>query len=162
MADLSPLQYDPKNVEDMGDGFKVVPPGSYPVIIVESEVSDNKNKTGKILTLKYQIIEGPYTGECVIDRLNIVNQSDIAQKIALSQLKHICDAIGFTGQLTRSESLHGKPLSVKVIIEPFTSNTTGKKLDSNKIEKRMPRQSLSTMPAAQAADDSQPPKKMAW
>jgi hypothetical protein len=38
MADLSPLGFIPEQVEDLGDGFKVVPPGIYDVVIVESDV----------------------------------------------------------------------------------------------------------------------------
>lgn len=144
MANMAPLNFDPSQVEDLGDGFKVVPPGTYNVIIAESDVKDTKSG-GKILELKYQIIDGQCVGDTVVDRINIVNSSDKAQKIGLSQLKNICDAIGHKGQLTNSELLHGKPLAVKVVIEKFESNTTpGKMLDSNKVEKRMPKQAAST------------------
>ena len=37
MADLGPLGFNPAEVENMGDGFKVLPPGIYTVIIVEPE-----------------------------------------------------------------------------------------------------------------------------
>lgn len=138
MADLSPLNYDPSLVTDMGDVFKVIPPGIYNVVIVESDVRDNKKGTGKILTLKYQITDGQQVGNTLTDNLNIQNQSEVSQKIGLSHLKHICDAIGFVGVLKDSNQLHGKPLAVKVVVEQFESNTTpGKMLDSNKIEKRM-------------------------
>jgi hypothetical protein len=138
MANLEPLAFNPANVEDMGDGFKVIPPCTVPVVIVESDVTDTKDGTGKMLVLKYQILEGPNVGDTITDRLNIQNKSDVAQKMGMSQLKNICDAIGFAGQLKDSNQLHGKPLSVKVVIEPF-KNKDGKVLDSNKIEKRMAR-----------------------
>jgi hypothetical protein len=138
MADLSPLNYNPANIEDMGDGFKVVPPDIYNVVIVESDVRDNKKGTGKILTLKYQVTDGQQVGNTLTDNLNIQNQSEVSQKIGLSHLKHICDAIGFVGVLKDSNQLHGKPFAVKVVVEQFESNTTpGKMLDSNKVEKRM-------------------------
>lgn len=160
MADLSPLQFAPETTEDLGDGFKVVPPGTYNVVIVESDVKDTK-AGGKMLVMKYQIIDGPQVGETVKDQLNIVNSSDMAQKIGLSQLKNICDAIGHTGQLKDSNQLHGKPFAVKVVVEKFESNTTpGKMLDSNKVEKRMKKQAAST--AATQAHAEQPRQAAAW
>lgn len=155
MANLSPLGFDPANIEDMGDGFKVIPPGTYNVVIVDSDVQDTKTN-GKMLVLKYQIIDGPNVGDTVKDQINIVNKSDIAQKIGLSHLKHICDAIGHTGQLKDSSELHGKPLAVKVVIEKFESNKEkGKMLDSNKVEKRMPKQERSVQDQVQP--QGQPP-----
>jgi hypothetical protein len=118
-----------------------------------------------MLVLKYQILEGPNVGDTLIDRLNIQNKSDVAQKIGMSQLKNICDAIGFAGQLKDSNQLHGKPLSVKVVIEPF-KNKEGKMLDSNKIEKRMPRAAVMVgampPPAAPAAQTTTAPAARPW
>ena len=159
MADLAPLGFAPENIEDMGDGFKVIPPGTYNVVAVESDVKDTKSG-GKMLELKYQIMDGANVGDTLLDRLNIVNSSETAQKIGLSQLKNICDAIGYTGQLKDSNQLHGKPFAVKVVVEEFESNKEkGKMLKSNKIEKRMKKQSASS--AAPATPD-QPKKAAAW
>jgi len=165
MANLAPLNFIPENVEDLGDGFKVVPPGTYNVVIVDSDVQDTA-KGGKMLVCRYQIIDGQYVGDTLTDRLNIVNSSDTAQKIGLSQLKNICDAVGHSGQLKDSNQLHGKPFAVKVTIEKFESNKEkGKMLDSNKIEKRMPKQAASSVaapPPAQAAVGAAPKAAMAW
>jgi len=155
MADLTPLGFVPEEVEHM-EGFEVVPPGNYPVVIVESDVKDNKQKTGKLLELKYQIIEGPHTSKTLVDRLNITHQTETAQKIGQSQLKDICEAIGHKGQLTNSEMLHGKPFSVQVEVESFKSNKDGKTLQSNKISKRMAKRAAeeSPMPAADPVQSS--------
>jgi hypothetical protein len=162
MADLTPLNYDPSQVEDLGDGFKVVPPGTYNVVIVESDVANTKNG-GKMLVLKYQIVDGQYVGDTVLDRINIVNSSDTAQKIGLSQLKNICDAIGHKGQLSNSDLLHGKPMAIKVAIEKFESNKeAGKMLDSNRVEKRMPKQSASVTIAPPQQAKPQQPAAQPW
>lgn len=159
MADLAPLGFAPENIEDMGDGFKVIPPGTYNVVAVESDVKDTKSG-GKMLELKYQIMDGANVGDTLLDRLNIVNSSETAQKIGLSQLKNICDAIGHTGQLKDSNQLHGKPFAVKVVVEEFESNKEkGKMLKSNKIEKRMKKQSASS---AAPATPGQPKQAAAW
>jgi hypothetical protein len=165
MADLAPLGFNPAETEDMGDGFKVIPPDIYNVVVVESDVRDNKKGTGKVLVLKYQITDGQQVGNTLTDNLNIQNPSEVSQKIGLSQLKHICDAIGFVGVLKDSNQLHGKPFAVKVVVEQFESNTTpGKMLDSNKVEKRMSIAEAKEMrgiaDSAPAAADSKP--KASW
>ena len=160
MADLSPLGFIPENIEDMGDGFKVVPPGIYDVVIVESDVKQTRSG-GKMLELKYQVVAGPNTGDFLTDRLNIDNASETAKRIGLSQLKNVCDAIGFAGMLKDSNQLHGKVFSVKVVVEKFESNKeAGKMLESNKIEKRMKKGSaVSTAPPPAA---EQPRAAAAW
>jgi hypothetical protein len=137
MADLTKLNFNPADVEEMGSNFELIPPGTYPVVIIDSGIKDTKAGTGKILSLDYQIVEGSSSGKLIVDRLNIKNQSEMAQKIGLSNLKNICDAIGFLGVLTDATLLHGKPFSVTVEVEDFESNNTGKTLQSNKVVKRM-------------------------
>ena len=160
MADLSPLGFIPAEIEDMGDGFKVVPPGIYDVVIVESDVKPTRSG-GKMLELKYQIVAGPNAGDFLTDRLNIDNASETAKRIGLSQLKNICDAIGFAGMLKDSNQLHGKPFSVKVVVEKFESNKeAGKMLESNKIEKRMKKGSA--VAAAPQPATEQPRAAAAW
>ena len=160
MADLSTLGFIPENIEDMGDGFKVVPPGIYDVVIVESDVKPTRSG-GKMLELKYQVVAGPNTGDFLTDRLNIDNASETAKRIGLSQLKNVCDAIGFAGMLKDSNQLHGKVFSVKVVVEKFESNKeAGKMLDSNKIEKRMKKGSAVSAAPPPAAE--QPRAAAAW
>lgn len=160
MADMTSLHYDPAKIEDLGDGFRVVPPGIYNVVAVDSDLKTTKAGNGKVLELKLQIMEGPEVGVTLMDRLNLVNPSEMAQKIGLSQLKNICDAIGLKGQVRDSAQLHGKPFAVKVIVEEFESNReAGKMLKSNRIERRMARQ---TAGAAMAASAGAEQAKLAW
>ena len=161
MADLSPLGFIPAEIEDLGDGFKVVPPGIYDVVIVESDVKPTRSG-GKMLELKYQIVAGPNAGDFLTDRLNIDNASETAKRIGLSQLKNICDSIGFAGMLKDSNQLHGKPFAVKVVVEKFESNKeAGKMLESNKIEKRMKKGAMAAA-ATPAPVAEQPRAAAAW
>ena len=165
MADLTPLKYDPSKIEDVGEGgFRVIPPGTYNVVIVNSALRDTRAGDGKVLELTYQIIEGREVGGTVTDRINLVNPSETAQKIGLSQLKKICDAIGHRGQLKDSNQLHGKPLAVKVAVEEFESNKEpGKMLKSNRVESRMPRQSAAAAaPPPQPAGGEEQRPAVAW
>jgi len=132
MADLSGANLDP-NVEENTGGFTVVPEGKYQVVIVGDSLKDTKAGTGKILELKVQIVDGEHRGTTVIDRLNIINQSDVAQKIGQGQLKRICNLCGADYPPSDTSGLIGKPMQATVKIEEFTSNNTGNLLKSNKI-----------------------------
>lgn len=163
MADLTPLNYDPAKTEDVGEGgFRVIPPGTYIVMIVASELQNTKAGNGKMLVLTYQIIEGREVGGTLIDRINIVNPSETAQKIGLSQLKKICDAVGHKGQLKDSNQLHGKPFAVKVVVEEFESNKDGKTLQSNKVESRMPKSAAAAAPPPAANGEAPQQAPLAW
>lgn len=132
MADLSNQNLDP-NVEENSGGFTVVPEGKYQVVIVGDKLTDTKGGTGKMLELKVQIIEGEYRGSTIIDRLNIVNASSIAQKIGQGQLKRICNLCKVQYPPASTEGLIGKPMIATVKVEEFISNRTGNPLKSNKI-----------------------------
>ncbi len=127
------MTFDPDQVEII-DTYTVVPPGWYTVVIKESEVARNKADTGTLLTLKYEVLTGEHAGETIIDRINIIHQKDIVQRIGQSTLAKICKASGFTGKLTDSSQLHGRQLEVKVSVEEFESNKEpGKMLKSNQV-----------------------------
>lgn len=173
MANLSDLNYDPSKVEDVGEGnFRALPPGIYNVVIVDSQLRETKAGNGKFLEITYQVIEGREVGQTVKDRINVMNPSETAQRIGLSQLKKICEAVGHKGQLGDSCQLHGKPMAIKVSIEEFESNSEkGKMLKSNRVENRMPRQSAATSAATSAPQQSAPgaqaatapaPAPLAW
>lgn len=132
MADLTGANLDP-NVEENTGGFTVVPEGKYQVVIVGDSLKDTKAGTGKILELKVQIVDGEHRGTTVIDRLNIVNQSDVAQKIGQGQLKRICNLCGASYPPSDTSGLIGKPMQATIKVEEFTSNKTGNLLQSNKI-----------------------------
>lgn len=120
--------------------FTVIPPGWYKVVIVGSEIKATKNGDGKMLELKYELHDG--TKREMVDRLNIINPSAVAQRIAQGALSKICIAIG-QKTLTDSNLLHGRPFEAKIAVVDFESNKegdidpeTGKQrmLKSNKVD----------------------------
>lgn len=126
------LNYTANPEQDAGGHrgeFKVVPPGWVRVVITASEIKTTAAGDGKMLKFTYEVQGAEGT---IIDRLNIVNPSETAQKIGRGALAKIALAIGHKGNLTRTEVLHGRPFDVKVSVEDFISNTTGKMLQSNK------------------------------
>ena len=71
-----------------------------------------------MLQLTLKIVEGDHKGRLLWTRLNIRNANEVAQRIAEEELAAICDAIRHPRKVTDSVTLHGKPMRVKVDVEP--------------------------------------------
>lgn len=118
MAQLN-KPFNPNEHEAMRD-FSPLPEGDYLAHIVKSEMKPTKNPGGQYLQLEFQIDSPGYAERKVWTRLNLVNANSNAVEIAERELKSICDAIG-TGPISDSDILHGKPLVIKLKIEPPTA-----------------------------------------
>jgi hypothetical protein len=94
-----------------------VPAGWYTVVIAKSEMKPTKDATGEYLQLDLQVVEGEYSGRYIFDRLNLINNNQVAVDIAQRSLASICRAVGV---LTPSDSaeLHDRPFEVKVSVRP--------------------------------------------
>jgi len=110
MADLR--GFDAQTVEP-NDSFDPVPNGDYLCIITTSEMKPTKAGDGAYLELELQVIEGPYQGRKLWDRLNLNNANETTVKIAKGTLSAICRAVGVL-QPTDSCELHDLPLVAKV------------------------------------------------
>lgn len=110
MADLR--GFDAQTVEP-NDSFDPIPNGDYLCIITTSEMKPTKAGDGAYLELELQVIEGPYQGRKLWDRLNLNNANDTTVKIAKGTLSAICRAVGVL-QPKDSCELHDLPLMVKV------------------------------------------------
>lgn len=89
--------------------FEVLPPGDYLAMIVDSEMKDTKGGDGQYLNLTLQVLDGPFAGRMLFDRLNLINTNAKAVAIAQRQLSQICHAIGVM-RVSDSAELHNKPL----------------------------------------------------
>lgn len=132
MANFAGLNID-SNVEEQTGAFTVLPAGKYLACLVGDELKDNKAKTGKVLKLKLQIIEGQFAGTIIDDHLNITNPNATAQAIGQGTLKRICNLCKVQFPPQDTNGLMGKPMVVELKVEKFTSNNTGKELQSNKV-----------------------------
>ncbi len=132
MSDLSTMGIDP-NVEENNGGFTLIPEGTYKAVVVGDTIKMTKDSTGRVMELQVQIIEGPYAGNVIKDRINIVNKSAQAQAIGQGQLKRICSLTGCPFPPSDTTKIYGKPLLITVKHEEFLSNKTGQPLKSNKI-----------------------------
>lgn len=133
MADLSNVGLD-SNVEEAGEGFDLLPAGEYSVVITSDEVRDNKKGTGKLLVLKHKVVSGRNTGVDITNYITLTNPNQQAASIGQGTLKKICSLTNVQFPPSDTSMLHGKKMNIKVVVDSFTSNTTGDKLQSNKIK----------------------------
>ena len=132
MANFTDLNLDP-NVQESTGSATVVPAGQYKVVLVADELADNKNKTGKLLRLKLQIIEGQFQGEILKDALNLTNPSKQCQAIGQGTLLRICNLTSIPYPPADTAGMMGKPITIKVAVEEFTSDQ-GNVIKTNKIK----------------------------
>ena len=142
MANLSNVGLNP-DVEAAGDGFEVLPQGEYTVVITNDEVKDNKKGNGKLIVLDMKVVEGQYTGSNLKDHINLTNPNQDAAKIGQGVLKKVCELCGVAYPPADTTALYGKKMNVKVVVDSFTSNTSGNELKSNTIKAYKKAQSVS-------------------
>lgn len=126
--------------------FDVIPAGEYVAAIVASEMRQNNARTGEYLWMELQILEGPYAGRKVWDRLNLNNPNPKAVEIAQASLSAICHA---TGQMNVSDSvqLHDKPMVIKLKVREAEGNYDA----SNEVKAYKAKTIGGSAPAAPAA-----------
>lgn len=108
--------YNANDYEPAGE-FQPIPEGEYRACITESAFESTKKGDGNFLKLTVQVIDGPFTGRTVFDRLNLDNPSDQAVQIAKAQLSAICRAVGKMSP-EDSADLHNIPFMVKLGVRP--------------------------------------------
>ena len=115
MADLG-QNFDPNDVPERDNDFEPIPAGLYTVQITESEVVDIKSANGRALVLTLDVVDGPYAGRKLWDRLNIQHTNAKAQAISQRTLADIFQATA-TAPSRNSDDLHFKPMIARVAID---------------------------------------------
>lgn len=123
MAQL-PNVFVPEDEED--NPFEPIPAAWYYAEVIKSKMNQTKDKKGQYLSLGFKVLEGEKEGRIIFTNLNLVNKSDVAVKIAKADLKAICTAIEFEGDLEDSEDLHNRPMYIKVSVKPETDQWPSK------------------------------------
>jgi hypothetical protein len=129
MANLG-TTFDATTIEP-AKGYEVLPPGKYPAQIVNSETRVTKDGMGQYLYVEIDVLDGPYQGRKLFDRLNLVNANPQTVEIAQRTLSAICHATGRM-QVQDSEELHLIPFIADVQVQP-PKNGYG---ESNKVRYR--------------------------
>ena len=112
---MSELNYQ-TNPDELESSFEAIPAGEYLAVITDSDYTDNKQMTGKILKLTYEIIDGPYKGRKIFNNLNLENQSPQAEQIARKSLNSIGVATG-VAMIKDSSQLHDIPMKIDVKVK---------------------------------------------
>lgn len=112
---MAELNFNASEVPE-DEGFEIIPAGTYTAQIIQSEFKENKAKTGSYLELRVQLLDEPYTGRLIFERLNLMNPNPTAVKIANRTLADICEAVGVL-EVEDSEELHGIEFNIDLIIE---------------------------------------------
>jgi len=97
--------------------YEALPAGKYLVQIIASEMRPTKDGMGQYLYLELDVLEGPYAGRRLFDRLNLVNPNPEAVEFAKRTLSALCRAAGKL-QVNDSEQLHLIPLLADVRVRP--------------------------------------------
>ncbi|PZN25881.1 MAG: hypothetical protein DIU71_19155 [Proteobacteria bacterium] len=108
--------------------LEALPAGWYNVQIVGSEIKPTA-KGGAYLQLDLQVLDGPYAGRRIFDRLNIQNENPTAVEIAYRRLSAYCHAVGVL-KVEDSQQLHGIPLKVRVTVR---TDPSGQYAPSNEV-----------------------------
>jgi hypothetical protein len=98
-----------------------VPAGRYVAAIVDSTAKPTRNGTGEYLELAFEILEGPYKGRRVWERLTLQHVNEATVRIARGNLSAICRAVGVMAP-TDSSELHDLPLSITVALRKREDN----------------------------------------
>lgn len=114
-----PDEYNPSEHDPMRD-FSAIPPGEYLARIIKTEMKPTRDNTGQYLQIEFEVLTESFKGSRLWARLNLVNKNAEAVKIAKQELRSISDALGITQAWRDSNILHGKPLIVKVRLDPAT------------------------------------------
>jgi len=125
---MANLPFNAKDVPE--DLFDPLPDGEYTAQIIRSEMKETKAKTGEFLELRVQVLDEPYTGRLIFERLNLINQNEVAVKIANRTLADICLACGLE-EIEDSEELHG----IEFIIKLETDEGSGDYPPQNVVKK---------------------------
>lgn len=114
----------------------LLPDGDYLGKIVEVDCKETKGKTGWILVLYFQVLQGEFAGKIFCDNLNIANVNADAQRISLSRLKGILEKAGYANpnHLADTEHMIGLTLLATVVQEKYTTQS-GNEATSNKVKK---------------------------
>ena len=113
MVNLANYKHEIETAKEGGGGASKVPSGTYVVACVNTEEKPNSKRNGYYIQNDYEIQEGEYVGEKLIDRINHDNPNETARDIAFATLKSLGKAIG-QDVLSDTNNLLGKRIIATV------------------------------------------------
>lgn len=114
---MAELNFDASTVAPSTGTYDALPAGWYNAVIDNTEMKPTKAGTGAYLEIRFNVVDGEFTGRKVFARLNIRNPNPVAQEIGYKDLSAICHAVGIIN-VQQSQQLHNIPLKIKVSVTP--------------------------------------------
>jgi hypothetical protein len=128
-----PEDFDPESQE--GNSWELLPDDEYAAEIVEAAVAQPKSGDGYYIALVWKIIDGPYEGRQIWQRITFLHSSEQAQTIGRKTLKDLCTALGVTEHVEDVEIFLYKSARIKLGIE---KDKSGQYDDKNKVKRILP------------------------
>jgi hypothetical protein len=121
------------DTEQMDLGDDLLPPGEYFAQAIEAELKDTQSG-GTMLTFTFEILDGDFQGRRIWERLNYINNNEMAQRIARREMGRFAMAIGLN-TFSDTEDFLFKPVRIDVAIR---KDKNGQYPDQNGIKKYLP------------------------
>ena len=109
--------YEAPQDEPESTSFDPVRPGRYMAQVVEADVVDNAKRTGRIMKLVWEIMDGEFSGRKVFQNINFKHDNTKTQEIGRRELDRVVWSCGVTA-LNDTDDLCWKPCMIKVKIQP--------------------------------------------
>lgn len=146
MANLNSI--DMTDVAELSEGtFRIIPPGEYQVLMESSDFKKTKNGDGEYLECVLIVCDGAeYDGAKVFVRLNLINKSDVAVRIAKEQLRALCEAIYGQPSVNDSSMLHSRPFFAYIDNVPMNKDDPNSKRSNEVVFRKGTIRSLKDVP----------------
>lgn len=151
--------FDPSQHEQQ-QSYDPLPPGWYPVQIVDAEVKDTKAGNGKRLSIRMEVLSEEHNGRMVFHNFNLVNPNPQAVEIGQRELATMVAALGLV-TCSDTDELLGKQAMCRLKVskpkegyEPDNAVAAWKPMDGG--DAAPPAKASPTPAAAPAASTAAP------
>lgn len=103
-----------KTTDETQKFFLSIPGGDYMAVIKESDYKKNNKKTGKLLSLKWEIINGNFKGHKIPDQFHLEHENLQTKQIGERRYNSLKQVLG-VDTVQDSSQLHDIPCIIRVI-----------------------------------------------
>lgn len=112
------LGQDGFDAAEYNQEYQALPIGTYDLMVVNSELKNNKNNTGSYINLQMVVTGGEFKGRNLWQTLTWTHENEKAQNIGRAQFSQLVQAIyGDKHKISDTSELHNKPFAAVVGLE---------------------------------------------
>lgn len=106
--------------------LKPLATGDYNVAVKEADLKDTASKTGQLIKVVFEILDGDFKGRKIFKNFNVLNKSAEAQAIGQSELKALMEASNAPSLVLHSpKDLLGLSCMAHVIPREYNGKVNG-------------------------------------